>query len=177
MSEAQPLYLTVTSERTFLEIRSWLPEHKLGQPPAALAGCALPSEVGATLAGPLRVLCVAPAEWVLVAREPWSTIFARHAAAEPTPGLVLLDVTDAYATLKVRGREAREVLSKGCGLDLHPRAFPPGRCARTRFAQIPLIIDHVDDEQGFDLHVARSYVRWLADWLQDAALEFTDAVA
>ena len=172
MSEAQSIDLTIPSDRTLLEIRSWLPQHKLGQQPATFAGRTLPNEVGATLPAPLRVLCVAPAEWVLVAREPWSTISQQH-AVRPSTGLVLLDVTDAYATLKVRGGAAREMLSKGCGLDLHPQAFPPGRCARTRFAQLPLLIDHVDDAQGFDLYVARSYVRWLAEWLQDAAVEFS----
>jgi sarcosine oxidase subunit gamma len=160
-----------------MEIRSWLPEHQFGQLPATLVGRPLPNEVGATLPGPLHALCLAPAEWLLVAREPWAAVFGRHATAEPTAGLVLIDATDAYTTLTIRGRQAREVLSKGCGLDLHPRAFPTGRCARTRLAQLPLIIDHVDDEQGFDLYVARSAVRWLADWLQDAALEFTGVTA
>ncbi|HKU16004.1 MAG TPA: sarcosine oxidase subunit gamma family protein [Steroidobacteraceae bacterium] len=172
MSDAQPFTLTIANDRALVEIRSWLPEHQLGQQSATLAGQMLPSEVGATLAAPLRILCVAPAQWLLVTREPWSTVLGWHAAGSTT-GLVLLDATDAYATLTLRGRAMREVLSKGCGLDLHPLAFPPGRCARTRFAHIPLIVEHVDDGQGFDLHVARSYARWLADWLRDAALEFT----
>jgi sarcosine oxidase subunit gamma len=168
-----PLHLTVTSERALLEIRSWLPEHKLGQQSATLMGRALPSEVGATQMGPLQVMCLAPAEWLLVAPGQWAATFGRHVAAASEQELVLLDVTDAYATLRVRGRAAGAVLSKGCGVDLHPRAFPSGRCARTRFAHVPLIIHHIDDERGFDLHIARSCLRWLAHWLQDAALEFT----
>jgi sarcosine oxidase subunit gamma len=69
------------------------------------------------------------------------------------------------------------VLSKSCGLDFHPRRFALGHCARTRFAQIPVLIDCVDALPRFELYVQKSYSHYLEDWLIDAALEFEDSRA
>jgi sarcosine oxidase subunit gamma len=66
------------------------------------------------------------------------------------------------------------LLSKGCGLDLHPRSFPAGRCARTRFAQIPVVLDCPDEDSRFDMYAGRSYRQYLHEWLLDAAVEFED---
>lgn len=148
-----------------IEIRSWLPEHHGSQRTATLGGHVLPSQVGAVLSSPWRVLCLAPAEWLLISD-----------GASPVPdeqGLVLTDATDGLAVLSMRGPLVRDILSKGCGLDFEPHAFPIGRCARTRLAQLPVIVDYIDEEPRFDLYVPRSYLRFLSDWLEDAAVEFT----
>jgi sarcosine oxidase, subunit gamma len=172
-SQDVPFQLTPASNRTLFQIKSWLPEHNAGARPLSIGGCELPSTVGATLPGPRHILCLSPCEWLLVLQEQWASSFDRHiAAAPPEPGAVLLDVTDGLAVVRVRGRAVRDVLAKGCGLDLHPQAFPAGRCARTRLAQLPVVIDCVDDSAGFDLYVARSHLRFLSDWLEDAAAEF-----
>jgi sarcosine oxidase subunit gamma len=74
--------------------------------------------------------------------------------------------------LRVQRPDARELLSKGCGLDLHPRFFAPDQCARTRFAQIPVVIDCLNGPSRFELYVARSHLSYLHSWLVDAAAEF-----
>ncbi|WP_308253022.1 sarcosine oxidase subunit gamma family protein [Pseudonocardia sp. ICBG601] len=77
-----------------------------------------------------------------------------------------------------RRRLARELLSFGCALDLHPRSFPAGSSAQTllgRAAVLLLARDDRSDADGgavFDLHVRSSFAGYLADWLLDAALEF-----
>jgi heterotetrameric sarcosine oxidase gamma subunit len=63
------------------------------------------------------------------------------------------------------------VLAKGRGLDLHPCVFPEGACARTRFAQIPVALDHRGADQ-FELYVGWSYLAYLQGWVMDAAVEF-----
>ena len=151
-----------------IEVRSWLPEHHSGQKSATLGGHVLPSEVGATLQAEWRILCLAPAQWLLIAEQ---------SPPEPAePGLVLTDATGAFAVLEVRGVLARDLLSKSCGLDFEPRTFPLGRCARTRLAQALVIVDCVDDEPRFDLYVPRSYRRFVSDWLEDAAVEFSGSL-
>jgi sarcosine oxidase subunit gamma len=131
--------------------------------------------VGAIHVDGFRILTLAPGEWLLVsdAQSP-SAIHQQLAAGLATQGAVLVDVTDGLGALKVRGPLARDVLSKGCGLDFHSSAFPVGRCARTRFAQMSAIIEHVDAAPSFHIYVARSHLRYLADWLADAAVEFTN---
>ncbi len=64
------------------------------------------------------------------------------------------------------------MLEKGCGLDLHPRAFTAGCCAQTVFARLPVIIDQISEAPLYRLFVQRSAARWLVDWLIDAAEEF-----
>jgi len=165
--------ITAIGGRTLLRLKSWLPEHTTGGKPVMLAGRELPSQVGGTLSGPMRVLCVGPGEWVIVSSEhPASAVRERLEPDLPKHGLALVDLTDGLAGLEVRGSATRDVLSKACGLDLHPRSFPVGRCARTRFAQIPVIITSLDEPPRFELYMVRSHFHYLRAWLGDAAAEF-----
>lgn len=168
--------VTTATCRAVLEIKPWLPEHRSGERPVTFDGRELPREVGATLAGAVRALCLSPGEWLLVSdQQAAASIVERCAGELAAQSAVLIDSTDGLGSLRVRGSKARDVLSKGCGLDLRPQAFPVGRCGRTRFAQIPVVLDHIDDATGFRIHVARSYLRYLADWIEDAAVEFNQS--
>jgi sarcosine oxidase subunit gamma len=164
----------VAGGRTIVHLKSWLPRNGHTDKRIVLAEHELPAEVGATLAGAaLRVLCIGPAEWLLIWGEntdasPCADI-ERHLESH---GLAVTDVTNALVTWRVQGPFAREVLSKGCGLDLHPRAFPAGRCARTRFADVLVTLDCLDDSPTFELSAARSYEQYLHAWMMDAAAEF-----
>jgi sarcosine oxidase subunit gamma len=88
----------------------------------------------------------------------------------------LTDVTDGRVALRLAGPNARDVLAKGCPLDLHPRAFPAGRCAQSLLAKASVLIHlALDDPQAgpsFDLHVARSFSHYLFSWLEDAGREY-----
>jgi sarcosine oxidase subunit gamma len=159
--------------RAVLRLKSWLPEYTPGGRPVMLAGQELPSHVGAVLSGQMHVLCVGPGEWLIIAPEEQGTSLRQHMEPDLVNfGLVLVDLSVALAALTVQGPVARELLSKGCGLDLHPRSFPAGRCARTRFAQVPAIIECFDASSRFELYVARSYFEHFHSWLADAAAEF-----
>jgi hypothetical protein len=57
----------------------------------------------------------------------------------------------------------------GCGLALHPRAIPAGRCTRIRFAQLAVDVHCTDLKASFDLYVVRSSIKYLHAWLLDAA--------
>jgi sarcosine oxidase subunit gamma len=87
----------------------------------------------------------------------------------------ITDVSDGRVAFRLAGPSARDVLAKGCPLDLHLRAFPPGRCAQTLLAKASVLIHLVDDAaQGpvFDVHVARSFAQYLWAWLEDAGREY-----
>jgi len=158
------------SARTVLRLKSWLPQHINAEKPVVLAGRELPSQVGAALSAPLRVLCVGAGEWLVVSHERQASALRADIEADLTTyGLALVDVTHGLTGLAVRGCAAREMLSKGCGLDFDPRSFVVGRCARTRLAQIPVVIDCLDTPPRFELYVARSYFQYLHSWLTDAA--------
>ena len=82
------------------------------------------------------------------------------------------DLSASRTIVEIAGPRARDLLQKGCGLDLHPRAFGPGQCAQTLFARLPVIIDQLSAAPSYRLYVRRSSARWLCDWLIDAAEEF-----
>ena len=89
----------------------------------------------------------------------------------------LVDLTDAQTIIRVSGPRARDLIAKGCTLDLHPRAFGAGHVARGTLAhaQITLLQTASDGETGgpaFDLYVGRSFAQHLWCWLEDAAREY-----
>jgi sarcosine oxidase subunit gamma len=171
MVEPAAMKVSAVSAYTFLRMKTWLPEVIAGSLPVMLLGTAAPSQVGGVLAASTstRVLCLAPGEWLIVSREKASILHQKLEPESAKFGLTRLELTDGIGTLELQGPAARDVLSKGCGLDLHPRTFPPGRCTRTRFAQLPVVIESLDQPPRYELLVARSYSTWLADWLADAS--------
>jgi sarcosine oxidase subunit gamma len=164
--------------RTSLRLRSCLPEVVSGQKAVVLAGRELPLRVGATRCGPIQALCIGPGEWIIVSQVMTALDVQTRFAPELTQqGLVLVDLTDGLAVLELRGFATRDVLSKGCGLDFHPDVFFIGTCARTRFAQLDVIIHCTGFEPQIELYVGRSYLAYLHDWLTDAATDTQNATA
>jgi sarcosine oxidase, subunit gamma len=147
--------------RAVLRLTSWS---------GALSDTDLPSRVGMTVPGAARALCVAPGEWLFISHEQdASNLREAFSPGLLQEGAVLVDSTDGIAAFAVEGPAVRDVLAQGCGLDFHPRSFPPGQCARTRFAQIAVVLDCLD-EARFELYVSRSYAHYLQAWLLDAAV-------
>ena len=125
----------------------------------------------------VRTLWLGPDEWLVTSPErPGSRArWARLTRALAGQQATVTDLSASRAVIEISGSRARALLEKGCGLDLHPRAFGPGSCAQTLFAKLPVIIDQTSAAPAYRLFVRRSAARWLAEWLIDAALEFRDA--
>ncbi|MEX2650081.1 MAG: sarcosine oxidase subunit gamma family protein [Alphaproteobacteria bacterium] len=85
------------------------------------------------------------------------------------------DVTDGRTVIRLNGPNVRDVLAKGCALDLHPRAFGPARCAQTRLAKATVIL-HQLDAQTFDVYIERSFADYLWRWIEDAGQEYGFAI-
>jgi sarcosine oxidase, subunit gamma len=148
---------------------------RLGPPvPAYVSGVPLalqPNSVAHMRA--MRTLWLGPDEWLItapvgavpdIAGRLRRALAGRHAAVS--------NLSASRAVIEIAGPQARALLEKGCGLDLHPRAFAPGNCARTLLARLPVIIDQVNAAPLYRLFVDRSSAGWLCDWLIDAAAEF-----
>jgi sarcosine oxidase subunit gamma len=134
-------------------------------------GAAWPRKTGEVWAGRQRVLCVAPTEWLLVAaRSQVESILSDLQPAALAGGLTFTDVSAALRAFALEGAQARDILAKGCGLDLHHREFPANHCARTRLAHVPALIDCVSNVPQFDCYVPRSYEHHFDAWLDDANL-------
>lgn len=141
---------------------------------AYLAGVPLPLEPNRVASmRMLRTLWLGPDEWLVTSPEGTAPdLVGRLTRALAGRQATVTDLSSSRAVIEITGIEARALLAKGCGLDLHPRAFGPGCCAQTLFARLPVIIDQLSAAPLYRLFVRRSAARWLAEWLIDAAEEF-----
>jgi sarcosine oxidase subunit gamma len=136
---------------------------------------ALPLEPNTVVrAGESTALWLGPDEWLLVAppgRERDLETRIRDAAGDEPVSVT--DVSAQRTTLLVAGPRARDVLAHGCPLDLHPRAFGPGRCAQTTLGRTQVVLVARDEPRaGFWVLVRSSFAGHLAQWLLDAATEY-----
>ncbi|MFP5023301.1 sarcosine oxidase subunit gamma [Pseudonocardia phyllosphaerae] len=146
-------------------------EAVLGAPLPVLPGTWTSTEDG-------EIAWLGPDEWLVTSRR------ARPHAGESTlrdlvaaDGGAAVDVTGQRVALRLRGRLARELLAFGCALDLHPRAFPAGRCAQTLLGQAHVLLVALGHGDDYLIHVRCSFAGYLADWLLDAATELRPAPA
>ncbi|WP_327341961.1 sarcosine oxidase subunit gamma [Streptomyces europaeiscabiei] len=128
-------------------------------------------------AGQLTALWLGPDEWLLVG-PPGSAqdLEGRIRTAAGDEHVSVTDVSAQRTTLLVAGPHARDLLSHGCALDLHPRAFGAGRCAQTTLGRTQIILIARDEPaSGFWVLVRSSFADYLTDWLLDAATEYMPA--
>ena len=122
--------------------------------------------------------------------DPLTTRLADALADRP---YALTDLTGGQICIRLSGRNARDVLAKGCTLDLHPRAFQPGQCAQTVLGKASMLIARsragtnspvsddararddagsADDAGVFDIVVRRTFAEYAAEWLYRSAQEY-----
>jgi sarcosine oxidase subunit gamma len=125
------------------------------------ANCFLETPLG-------ECLWLRPDEWLVVG-EPSSrerALAALESAVGREDGAVV-DVSSSRVLLEIQGSDARDLLASGCALDLHPRAFGPGRCVQTLFGKAPVLICQMDHQPRFRLFVRPSLLAYVLSWLQD----------
>ncbi len=83
----------------------------------------------------------------------------------------LVDVTGGQILLELSGPDVRQVLAKGCTLDLHSAAFGVGDCAQCGLADANVLLALVDPAPIFHVIVRRSFSDYLLRWLTHAAGE------
>ncbi|GGY15463.1 sarcosine oxidase subunit gamma [Streptomyces anandii] len=122
----------------------------------------------------LAALWLGPDQWLLVGQPGTQRdLESRVRAAAGQEPVSVTDVSAQRTTVLVAGPRARDLLAHGCSLDLHPRAFGPGRCAQTTLARTQVVLVARDEPRaGFWVLVRSSFAGYLADWLLDAATEY-----
>jgi sarcosine oxidase, subunit gamma len=147
----------VSAGRAILHLKAW-----------ARAPVSLPSF--ASRAAGARLLALGPEEWLMVCDSvDGPSLHAAVADLARTQGMAAVDLSHGMICLRVGGTAVRDVLSMGCGLDLHTRSFPAGNCTRTRLAQLAVVIECTHPEPRYELYVGTSHAAYLEGWLRDAA--------
>jgi sarcosine oxidase, subunit gamma len=88
----------------------------------------------------------------------------------------VVDVSAQRTTVRLRGEHVRDLLSGGCSVDMHPRAFGRGAAVQTLLGQAGVVLMALDDTgTHYQLVVRSSFAGYLTAWLLDAATEYRTA--
>jgi sarcosine oxidase subunit gamma len=165
------------SERPFLElvnVRGDTRDAAFMQAVQSVIGCRPPEDPNTTGQGNgYDMLWLGPDEWLVRSA-------TTHSAARPAPleaklremfkGLfaAAVDIGSGYTVLEISGTQVREVLSRGCPLDLHPDVFGVGQCAQSHYfkASLTLLPTAADT---FELVIRRSFADYFVKIMLDAA--------
>ena len=163
------VHVRVVSDRGFLNLRLD-PRNGTAAEAARILGQPLPPASSTCTEGVHRVYWLGPDEWLVEtgANRAAELISELSEALAGRPAAVN-DVSGGHVSLRVSGADARTVLAKGCTLDLHPREFGPGQCARTSLAKTTVVLGVADDAPAYTVIAGRSSSDYLCRWLTHAA--------
>lgn len=144
----------------------------------SVTGADLPVKPNTTaLSDTCRILWLGPHEWWIVAgggseerlvadlRQAFSGL---HAA--------VIDVSESRTVITLSGPRARDVLARGCSLDLHPRVFTTGQCAQTGLAKANILICQTDSAPVFEIFVLKSFADYTWQWFGLVGRDFDLAI-
>ena len=138
-----------------------------------ITGCAFPPAANKfTSAGERHAVWLGPDEFLVLCeagkdedltRAIQTALGSRHSA--------VTNISDALAAFHLKGAAVRQVLAKGCSLDLHPDSFLSGDAAQTLLSHAAVTIMALAEDE-FIVICRTSFASYLHDWLCDAALEY-----
>jgi len=138
---------------------------------ATVTGLALPLQANTATVGAGRTLLwLGPDEWMLQCEAGRAAgIEQALRAALVGQHFSVVEVGHGFTTLSVQGPGAGALLSRGCPLDFHPRAFQAGQMAQTHIARANAIVLCHQAGTDYALTVRRSFADYLFRWLSAAA--------
>jgi sarcosine oxidase subunit gamma len=164
-------------ERPFLElvnVRGDTRDAAFMQAVESVLGCRPPEKANTIARGNgYDMLWLGPDEWLVrsaTAHDATRTapLQAKLGAAFAGVFASAVDIGSGYTVLEISGTRTREVLARGCPLDLHPNLFGDGQCAQSHYfkASMTLLPTGAD---SFDLVVRRSFADYFVKIMLDAA--------
>ena len=121
--------------------------------------------------GDIKVLWLSIDQWlILCPRAKSAELLVELRKALTGIHSLAVDVSDMRTVIRVEGENVREVLLKGCSLDLLSGEYAPGTVRRMRYAEIAALL-HVVEDEVFDIYVFRSYAQYAWDFLCATARE------
>jgi sarcosine oxidase subunit gamma len=174
---ATPSTARLTEEPFETMVDLWVDPAGAGGAAAAqvLGLAALPTTPGTCVSGPdATVIWFGPEEWLVTSTQRGGeALEAQLHEAVAAAGGAAVDVSAQRTIVRLRGAHARDVLAKGCSLDLHPRVFGRRAAAQTMLALAAVVLIPLNDSgTDYRIIVRSSFAGYLADWLLDAAEEF-----
>ncbi len=118
--------------------------------------------------GERAVYWLCPSEWLIVcAHDEEQSLADQLGEALSSQFASVVRIGGGQTVFCLDGPDARDILARGCPLDLHPRAFADGQCAQTHVAKAPVLLRCVAG--GIEVVVRRSFADYLWGWLKSVA--------
>lgn len=111
---------------------------------------------------------IQPGGWMLLAPRGEEGAFAARVAGLVGDAAAVIDQSHGRTVFRLVGAGAARLLAKGCRVDLHPRAFPPGAVAATAVAHLPALLRRLPQGEGFDLLVFSTFAEEMRHWLEES---------
>ena len=116
-----------------------------------------------------RILWNAPKTWLIISSKENIIDIIKGKCSEEN--FAITDISHSRAVIQIKGAQAREVLKKGCPLNINE--FKVNNCAGSVFHGITIVVDCVkDNPDTFNLLTLRSFGESFYYHITDAALEF-----
>jgi sarcosine oxidase, subunit gamma len=161
------------NERPFLELvnlRGNPADATFASAVESVTGCRPPTKPNMVARGNgYDVLWLGPDEFLVRSQQQQvSTLEAKLRAALAGQFASAVDVGSGYTVLEVSGERVRDVIARGCPLDLHPRMFAPGQCAQSHYFKASIVLVPVADDT-YELVIRRSFADYFCRIMLDAA--------
>jgi heterotetrameric sarcosine oxidase gamma subunit len=143
----------------------------------AAFGIALPGPNRASSSGAVTSLAIQPDQWLITAPLEQSADLCAKVAIVASDVAALVDQSGGKAILRISGARARDVLAKGCRIDLDPRVFGADAVAATPIAHLQMLIHRVGASDTYDLYVTSTFAEAAFDWLTTSAKQFGYEIA
>ncbi|HEY1998394.1 sarcosine oxidase subunit gamma [Paraburkholderia sp.] len=136
----------------------------------SVTGCRPPAKPNTVARGiGYDVLWLGPDEWLVCSHgQQAATLEAMLTQALAGQFASAVDVGSGYTVLEVSGAKVRDVIARGCPLDLHPRVFAPGQCAQSHYFKASIVLVPLSDDT-FEIVVRRSFADYFCRIMLDAA--------
>jgi len=116
-----------------------------------------------------RILWSAPRTWLIISRK--KNIIRNIKDKCDHENFAVTDISHSRAVIQIKGLQAKEVLKKGCPININE--IQVNNCAGTIFNGITIVVDFVNNNPDtFNLLALRSFGETFYHHITDAALEF-----
>ena len=116
-----------------------------------------------------RVLWNAPRTWLIISNK--KNIVSSIKDKCDNENFAVTDISHSRAVIQIKGLQAKEVLKKGCPININE--IQVNSCAGTVFNGITIVVDCVNNNPDtFNLLALRSFGETFYHHITDAALEF-----
>ena len=116
-----------------------------------------------------RILWNAPKTWLIISDKENIIDIIKGKCSEEN--FAITDISHSRAVIQIKGAQAREVLKKGCPLNISE--FEINNCAGSVFHGITIVVDCINvNPDTFNLLTLRSFGESFYHHITDAALEF-----